>query len=40
MLFVGARIGYIAAYVADRAGLRSTLWAVGLGACIALYFTG
>ncbi len=40
MLFVGARIGYIAAYVADRAMLRSALWIIGLGACIGLYFTG
>ena len=40
MLFVGARIGYIGAYLADRATLRSVLWVVGLGACIALFFIG
>lgn len=39
MLFVAARVGYIGAYVADRATLRSILWAIGLGACIALFFT-
>jgi len=40
MLFVVARLGYIGAYIADRAALRSTLWVVGLGACIALFFIG
>lgn len=36
--FVVARIGYIGAYLADRASLRSLLWIVGLGCCIALFF--
>ena len=40
MLFVAARIGYIAAYVADRANLRSALWIIGLGASISLFFIG
>jgi uncharacterized MAPEG superfamily protein len=40
MLFLVSRIGYIAAYVTDHANLRSSLWAVGLGASIALYFIG
>jgi len=40
LLFVAARIGYIGAYVADLAALRSTLWVVGLAACIAFYFLG
>ena len=40
LLFVGARVGYIGAYLADRATLRSTLWVVGLGTSVALYFTG
>jgi uncharacterized MAPEG superfamily protein len=39
MVFVAARIGFIAAYVADLARLRSVLWAVGLAISIALYFT-
>jgi uncharacterized MAPEG superfamily protein len=29
MLFVAARIGYAAAYVADTATLRSVLWIIG-----------
>ncbi len=40
LLFIAARVGYIAAYVADRASLRSVFWAVGLGASIALFFMG
>jgi len=40
LLFVAARIGYIGAYVADLAALRSMLWVVGLGACVAFYFLG
>lgn len=38
MLFVAARIGYIGAYLVNRAYMRSALWAVGLGASIGLYF--
>ena len=40
LLFVAARIGYIGAYLADLAALRSTLWVVGLGASITFYFLG
>jgi len=40
LLFLAARIGYIGAYIADRANLRSALWVIGLGASIALYFAG
>lgn len=40
MLFLAARVGYIGAYLADRDMLRSLLWAIGLGACIALFFVG
>ncbi|MFT3805452.1 MAPEG family protein [Arenimonas sp.] len=40
LLFVAMRIGYIAAYLADKASLRSLLWAVALGASIALFFVG
>jgi len=40
LLFVAARIGYIGAYLADLAALRSTLWVLGLGASIAFYFLG
>ena len=40
LVFVAARIGYVGAYLADLAALRSTLWVVGLAACIVLYFLG
>ena len=40
LLFVAARVGYIGAYLADLAALRSTLWVVGLAACVALFFLG
>ena len=40
MTFVLARLAYICAYLADRAVLRSACWAVGFGACVALFFTG
>ena len=40
MVFVAARLGYIGAYLADRDLLRSLLWAIGLGASIALFFVG
>ncbi len=36
-VFVLARLAYTAAYVADRATLRSLFWAVGFGAVISLF---
>lgn len=36
--FLALRLGFIAAYVADKASLRSLLWVAGLAACIALFF--
>ncbi len=36
-VFVAARIGYTAAYIADKATLRSVLWLVGLGAVVGLF---
>lgn len=36
--FIVARLGYIAAYLADRANLRSLLWLAGLICCVALFF--
>jgi uncharacterized MAPEG superfamily protein len=36
--FIAARIAYIAAYLADRANLRSVVWLIGVGCCIALFF--
>jgi uncharacterized MAPEG superfamily protein len=38
LVFVAARVGYIAAYLADRANLRSMLWALGFAACITMFF--
>ena len=38
LLFVAVRIGYIGAYLANRANVRSALWVIGLGASIGLYF--
>jgi len=37
-VYVLARVGYIACYVADRASLRSAIWAIGFGCSLALYF--
>ncbi len=39
-VFVAARLAYIAAYVADLAALRSAVWLVGLGVCVALFAAG
>jgi uncharacterized MAPEG superfamily protein len=36
--FLAARLAYVAAYVADKASLRSLLWSAGLAASIALFF--
>jgi uncharacterized MAPEG superfamily protein len=40
LLFIVARLGYIGAYLANLATLRSILWLVGVVACVALYFLG
>jgi uncharacterized MAPEG superfamily protein len=40
LVFVAARVAYIACYVADQASLRSLVWLVGLGASFALFFAG
>ncbi|RTL20010.1 MAG: hypothetical protein EKK52_11465 [Burkholderiales bacterium] len=36
--FVAARLGFIAAYLADRASLRSLLWFGGFASSLALFF--
>jgi len=36
-IFVAARLAYLWAYANDRASLRSLIWMVGVGACIALF---
>lgn len=38
--FILCRLGYIGAYVTDKANLRSLLWMVGLACCVALFFLG
>jgi uncharacterized MAPEG superfamily protein len=38
--FLALRLGFIAAYVADKATVRSLLWVAGLAACVALFFVG
>ena len=40
LLFVGARIAYLGAYLADRHVLRSIVWFVGIGAAVAIFVTG
>lgn len=40
LAFVALRIGFIGAYLADRANLRSVLWVLALGSCVALFFVG
>lgn len=40
LAFVVTRIAYIGAYLADLATLRSLIWMLGLGLCIALYIAG
>jgi uncharacterized MAPEG superfamily protein len=36
--FIAARLAYIALYLADKASLRSLIWAAGIAACVALFF--
>lgn len=38
LAFVLLRIGFIAAYVADRANLRSILWMLALACSVAMFF--
>lgn len=40
LAFIVLRIGYIGAYLADRANLRSVLWLLALLCCVALFFLG
>ena len=39
VIFVVARLAYLGLYLADKATLRSVVWAVGFGASIALYLS-
>ena len=36
--FIVLRIGFIWAYITDRANLRSVVWTLGLGCCVAQFF--
>ena len=38
LAFLVLRIGYIGAYLADKANLRSALWIAALGCCVAMFF--
>ncbi|MEO8385148.1 MAG: MAPEG family protein [Betaproteobacteria bacterium] len=38
MAFIAARVAYIWCYVSNRPSLRSTVWMIGFGVCIALFF--
>jgi uncharacterized MAPEG superfamily protein len=38
MAFIACQVAYIAAYLGNKAMLRSTIWAVGLGVCVAMFF--
>jgi uncharacterized MAPEG superfamily protein len=38
--FVVLRVGFVGAYLADRANFRSLLWVLALGCCVALFFVG
>ena len=39
-VFVAVRVGYVGAYLTDRASLRSLLWLGGIGVSVALFFVG
>lgn len=39
LAFLAARLGYIGAYLADQASLRSGLWLAGFGCCVAMFFS-
>jgi len=40
LAFVALRVGYLGAYLANLAALRSVLWMAALGCCVALFFQG
>jgi uncharacterized MAPEG superfamily protein len=40
LVFVGARIAYLPAYLADLAWLRSALWFVGIASAVAIFIAG
>lgn len=38
--FIVARLAYFACYLADWQAVRSLVWAVGFGACVAIFVAG
>jgi uncharacterized MAPEG superfamily protein len=38
LLFVGARLAYLACYLADFARLRSLVWFIGFASAVAIFF--
>ena len=40
IIFIAARVAYVACYVANLASLRSLTWLVGFGSCICLIVMG
>jgi len=38
--FLACRLVFVAAYLADRATLRSAAWTLGFACCVALFFVG
>jgi uncharacterized MAPEG superfamily protein len=40
LVFIAARVAYIALYITDRASLRSVAWTVAMGCVIALFVAG
>jgi uncharacterized MAPEG superfamily protein len=40
LIFIAARLGYLACYLADWHGARSLAWLVGWLACIFLFVSG
>jgi uncharacterized MAPEG superfamily protein len=39
LIFIAARIGYTAAYIADAASVRSVLWAVGFFSALGIFLS-
>ena len=38
LAFIAVRVVYIAVYIADQGKLRSLVWALGVGLCVAMFF--
>jgi uncharacterized MAPEG superfamily protein len=40
LVFLGARVAYLFAYLADFASLRSIIWLVGIGTAVTIFVSG